>query len=367
MKGSHMPSKTKLTMGVELEAYAISIPDNRICRELHFPRPSTVEKGEKFTRDWSIGTEYNSKVFRNPREAFFLLKNGLRKYTAFSQNGDAGQNYVVFPVGGWIDRFAGTHIHLGIGKKGIEYDMASKLAAYLHDHIPFIIALSANSCVWREKINTVASNRLLLGADKYCKITRRDFLYKQRFRELTWNKGSQRKPPTLELRVMDGSVPEYIVAAMCVLNAVALRWVRRKKALNISTHPNYLAARESAIRHGAKADLVWSNHWITVPQYVDLFFRKYKDELREIDMPEDILSVFKYLKKGWTQADVIRGAAAQCRRRHVQTWQKRFAKRYAAAVKDLLDGNSYKKFSSQLGVRLPDIKNTWLGTREAGW
>ena len=50
-------------MGVELETYSIALPEYRICRELHFPKRALVEKGERFTRDASIGSEYNSKVF----------------------------------------------------------------------------------------------------------------------------------------------------------------------------------------------------------------------------------------------------------------------------------------------------------------
>ena len=50
-------------MGVELETYSIALPECRICRELHFPKKSLVEEGERFTRDDSIGSEYNSRVF----------------------------------------------------------------------------------------------------------------------------------------------------------------------------------------------------------------------------------------------------------------------------------------------------------------
>ena len=67
--------KRAISMGIELESYSISVPDCRISRELHFPRRGIAEAGERFTRDVSIGTEYNSRVFHTIREAFFLLKN----------------------------------------------------------------------------------------------------------------------------------------------------------------------------------------------------------------------------------------------------------------------------------------------------
>jgi hypothetical protein len=104
-----------------------------------------------------------------------------------------------------------------------------------------------------------------------------------------------------------------------------------------------------------------------VPNYVDLFFRKYEAELDSMDIPEDVLNVFKYLKKGWNQAEVIRRAAELCRRKHRPTWERRFAKRYAVAVEELLDGNSFRQFAHRLGVNLPNIDRTWLGRKGAHW
>ncbi|MBI4368137.1 MAG: hypothetical protein HY588_01960, partial [Candidatus Omnitrophica bacterium] len=105
-------SQLAISLGIELESYSISIPDYRITRELHFPRRGTVEKGERFTKDWSIGSEYNSRVFHTIREAFFLLKTGLRKYIHFRSSPKEREYHTIFPIGGWMDRFAGAHIHL---------------------------------------------------------------------------------------------------------------------------------------------------------------------------------------------------------------------------------------------------------------
>ncbi len=357
-----------ITLGVELETYSIDLPDYRICRELHFPKKSSVEEGERFTRDVSIGSEYNSRVFTTIREAFFLLKSSLRKYSRFRSRGNKDNRFSIFPIGGWIDRFAGTHLHLATGKKGIDYKTAKDLAARLHDHIPFLIALCANSPVWREKITKTASNRLLLGTNKYCKAARRELLYKHRFRELTYNRGGKKKPPTLEIRVCDSAVPEYIAAALVVCLAVAKRWKARRQSKNHSTtYVNYLKSRDQAVRAGVNAKLFWNNHRMWVRDYVDIFFRQYEDELSPMDIPEEVIRVFKYLKKGWNQSEVIREAALKCRRRHRPTWQRQFAKRYAGAIEELLDGNSFEQFSRRLGVRLPDIKRTWLGRKEARW
>ncbi|MSR77206.1 MAG: hypothetical protein EXS63_03120 [Candidatus Omnitrophica bacterium] len=220
--------KPAVTMGVELESYSIDVAENRISRELHFSKRSAVEKGEQFTRDWSIGSEFNSKAFLTLREAFFLLKNSLRKYAKFRESNGETHRLTIFPVGGWIDRFSGCHIHLGLGKDGIPYDDAKKLAQCLHGHIPFLIALSANSTVWREQITKPPSSRLLRGTKKYFKITKRERFFKDHFREINFNRGNTRKPPTLELRILDSSIPEYIVACLVVCHAVTLRWLKHR-------------------------------------------------------------------------------------------------------------------------------------------
>ena len=354
-------------MGVELETYSIALPEYRICRELRFPRRSLVEKGERFTKDVSVGSEYNSKVFATIREAFFLLKSSLRKYTSYQDPEDPDDRFVIFPIGGWTDRFAGSHVHLAFGRHKLKYEDARDLARLLHDHIPFLIALSGNSPIWRGKISPYSSTRLLRGSDTYCRATKSSTLYKHHYREMTYNKGGKKKPPTLEIRVCDSSIPEYLAAVLCVCRAVALRWLGRKRQLNYSTHENYLKARDQSVRWGPDAGLVWTNHRLKVPEYIDLFFRKYEEELDEMDVPDDIIRIFKYLKKGWNQSEVIRKAAELCRKKHPPTWERRFAKRYAVAIKELLDGNSFEQFARRLGVRLPDIERTWLGRKEANW
>ncbi len=359
--------KKNISMGVELETYSIALPEYRVCRELHFPKRSIVEKGEKFTRDVSIGSEYNSRVFHTIRESIFLLKSSLRKYTHFRSEEEKHERFVIFPTGGWTDRFAGTHIHLASGKKGIHYDLARKFANHIHDHIPFLIVLAANSPVWREKITPIASNRLLKGAHTYCHVTKWGTLPRQKYREMTYNKGGKKKPPTFELRVCDSALPEYIAAVLTVCRAAALRCVARKAPMNRSTHANYLKARDLAIKKGVKARLVWNNHWMSVSDYVDIFFRKYEEELDKMDLPDEVLRVFKHLKKGWNQAEVIRKASERCRKRHKPTWQRQFAKKYFTAIQELLDGNSFEQFAARLGARLPSIERAWLGRKEARW
>ncbi|HXV28547.1 MAG TPA: hypothetical protein VD913_06230, partial [bacterium] len=195
----------------------------------------------------------------------------------------------------------------------------------------------------------------------------RGVLYKHHFRELTFNRGGKKKPPTLEIRVCDSSLPEYMAAVLCVCKAIVMQWLKKRQAYNHSIHANYLKARDQAVRFGPKAKLVWTNHQLSVPDYVDLFFRKYEEELKHMDIPEEVFDVFKYLKKGWNQAEVIRKAARGCRRKNRRTWQKSFARKYALAIEELLNGNSYQQFAHRLGVALPNIERTWLGRKEARW
>ena len=359
-------SERTVSIGVELEAYSISIPDYKISRSLHFPRRSAAEAGERFTKDVSIGNEYNSKIFYTVREALFLLKNGLRKYIHYRAPRERDR-HTLFLVGGWTDRFAGSHIHVALAKKKLDPKQAQRLARCLHSHIPFIIALTGNSPVWRDRLNQLNSNRLLLGTKTYCKITKGSELSKHRYSELTLNAGGKRKPPTLELRVPDSGVPEYILAAVCVIKAVALRWLAGKPTLNHLSHENYVVARDQAVHYGPGAKLYWNHHVITVAQYADLFFRKYKDELDQLHIPGEVIDLFKYLKKGWNQSTVIRRAVQRSLWSHRPTWERRFAKRYAHAIESLLDGNTFATFAKTLGVRLPNIDRTWLGRKEARW
>ena len=89
--------------------------------------------------------------------------------------------------------------------------------------------------------------------------------------------------------------------------------------------------------------------------------------LEEMDIPEEIIRTFKYLKKEWNQAEVIRAAAEKYQRKHRPTWQRQFAKRYVIAIEELLDGNSFERFAHILGVKLPNIDRTWLGRKESNW
>ena len=45
-------------------------------------------------------------------------------------------------------------------------------------------------------------------------------------------KGRKRKPATLEMRVADSNIPEFVLAGACVIKAAALNWIDRGRAAN---------------------------------------------------------------------------------------------------------------------------------------
>ena len=119
-----MRKGNKVTFGVEVEMYSIVLPKYRICRDIYFPKKGVVEVGEKFKKDTSIGMEYNSRVFNNVREASFMLKNGLRKYMqSYTLPGEAQKHVAgVMLIGGWRDRYAATHVHIGLSNHMTQAD-----------------------------------------------------------------------------------------------------------------------------------------------------------------------------------------------------------------------------------------------------
>ncbi|HOB73407.1 MAG TPA: hypothetical protein PKG54_02675 [Phycisphaerae bacterium] len=364
MNGFHK----RIVIGVEIEAYSIGAADYQIGRRLSRPRPGVSENGERFARDTSIGSEYNSRPFETVRESLFLLKSGLRKYLRNlygQQHGEPDHNIPLL-VGGWTNRFAGAHLHLSVANEELTRPRARSLAAHLHDNIPLLIAMGANSPVWDKKITAKASNRLLRGTDTYFEALKRGELTSKDTREMVYSPGRKRKPATLELRVLDSNIPEFIVAAVCVTKAVALGWLRRKGAPNpIHNQEDYIQARFDAGTRGMKCRLPWDGEWIPARKYLDRFLWEYRDEFEEMDVPSEVYDIFKLLKRGYNGAKIIHNAALIARQEHPQTWQRRFAKRYSIGLEDLLSGNSLEYFTDALKVKLPNIDSVYLGRKGA--
>lgn len=356
----------RVVIGVEVEAYSIDTSDYRIGRRLSKPRPGLSESGEQFARDTSIGSEYNSRPYSTVREAFFLLKSGLRKYLRRLYRAEKlkeSRHLVPLLVGGWTDRLAGAHLHLSITGRTLRKSDAASLARHIHDHIPFLIAIGSNSPVWERRLTHWASNRIRRGSETYFRPTRRGDLRQGDDLEIRLNPGRKRKPPTLELRVLDSNIPEFLIAELCLVKAMALRWLRRRGACHRLRPAEYLRARDEAARKGMRARLPWGRDVLSIPQYLDRFVREHYPEFKAMDIPDEIDEVLRLLKRRVNGAEIIRAAAVDARRAHPQTWQKRFAKRYTAGLEALLSGNSLRDFARALKVPLPAVDSVWLGRK----
>ena len=79
------------------------------------------------------------------------------------------------------------------------------------------------------------------------------------------------KPPTLEIRVPDSNLPQYVTASLCLVKAICLRWLRVANMSNRIKHNEYLFARNQAARLGMQAQLCWNGEWMTSAGYLDRF------------------------------------------------------------------------------------------------
>jgi len=356
-------------MGIEIEAYTISLPGHRIGRTLAAPPRGLGEKGERFTRDASIGTEYVGKPFTSLREGLFLLKAGLRKYSHkhYERRTRSRKLRQLLLVGGWRDRFAGAHIHVSVADRELQPDEARRLATHVHDHIPLLVAVGANSPVWAEEITDVASNRVMRASRVYFQPIDRRRLTSRPYDEMVFSPGRKRKPATLEIRVLDSNVPEYVMAAALLVKAVAFDWLRRRGATNKLVRADYLRAREDAARRGMAARLCWRGEWIPATRYLDRFVWEHRDALERMEIPEDLWTTLRLLKRRLNGAEIVRQAAQRAYAEHPQTWQQRFGRRYVAALDELLSGHSLPDFARRLEVPLPELDEVWLGRRHLVW
>jgi len=357
----------RVIIGVEIEAYSIAREDYKIGRRTSRPRRGLSERGERFTRDTSIGSEYNSRPFSTTREALFLLKAGLRKYLRDRYRGETEKHDRLIPllVGGWTNRSAGTHMHVSLADRVLEQDDAASLSAHVHDQIPLLLAMGANSPIWERRSTTTASNRVVRGGDAYFAPLPRGEISPKDLQEMRFAPGRKTKPPTLELRVLDSNLPEYIVASLVVVKAVALRWLSTREPVNPLDGNEYLEARLTAAKHGMRSKLPWRGERRLARSVLDRFLWEHRAELEQMDLPDEIWEMFKLLKRGYDGARLIGEATRAARAEHPQTWQRRFAKRYIEGLESLLDGNSLRNFAAALHVELPSTDGAWLGRRRA--
>jgi hypothetical protein len=104
-----------------------------------------------------------------------------------------------------------------------------------------------------------------------------------------------------------------------------------------------------------------------VPRYLDRVIWAHRDAFEEMDLPEDLWTTLRLLKRRFNGSALLRAAATRAFEEHPQTWQRRFARRYVAALDELLSGQSLHEFAERLEVELPEVEDVWLGGRHLVW
>ncbi len=359
-----------ITNGIEIESFLIK-GEEVLERSFIQPVEDVVEPGESFTDDMTIGNEYISSVFDDINKGLFLLKNGLRKYRAFANQRVEHQ---IGLFGTWFKDPAGVHFHIGLGEEGIGKKDAGPLMVYIHDYLPFIMALCANSPVYPNKNNVPqltrnASNRLLLFGNEHCKpVTKEEILRlkSDHWTEINYNAHRKDKPPTIEIRVADSNLPEFIIAAVAVLRILAIGFFKGKPAPNTLSFENYQRSRQSAARYGVRGSIYWNGRNIKISKYIDNFFDVFHDEIEEEDFTEEIVDIFRLAKLGWNNASITKTAIQNIKTifsPKKYNWRKQFIMRYNEAISSLLDGNNLVDYCRLLYVDLPDLENVQIGRK----
>lgn len=352
-----------ITNGIEIESYLIK-GGKVLERTAIQPIKDVVEPGEDFTEDIAIGNEYISPVFDDINKGLFLLRNGLRKYRIFAQK---KANYQIGLFGTWLKDPAGVHFHIGLGEEGIGKEDAGPLMAYIHDYLPLIIALCTNSPVFQEELTSIASNRMVKYGDEWCKSISKPEILKLRsdhWIEINYNAHRKDKPPTVEVRIADANIPEFIIAAVEVLRVLTIGYLSGKPSPNDLSFENYNKSKLSASKFGVKGKIYWNEKSLEMQDYIDTFFDSFYEELEEKDLTDEILDVFRLAKLGWNNATIIRSSIEHIKSVYSSkkfNWKKQFLMRYSGALSSSLDGNNLIDYARLMFVDLPDLKDIKLG------
>lgn len=352
-----------ITNGIEIESYLIK--GYEILEQSSIqPIKQVIEQGESFRDDMTIGNEYISPVFDDINAGLFLLKNGLRKYKTFTHK---RIEYQIGLFGTWLKDPAGVHIHIGLGEEGISKKDAGPLMVYIHDYIPFLIALCANSPVFQGQLTENASNRILEYGNEHCKsIQKKDItrLRSDHWVEINYNDHRKDKPPTVELRVVDSNIPEYIIAAVEIIRVLTIAFLKKKPEPIDLTFEQYQQSKFNAAKYGVRARLYWNAEEISVAQYIDNFFDSFHEELEEEDLTTDILDIYRLAKVGWNNATIIKRGIERIKSIYSPkkyNWEKQFFMRYNHAITTLLDGNNLVDYARIMYVDLPDLDDVRIG------
>ncbi|NHI91295.1 MAG: hypothetical protein EAX96_02245 [Candidatus Lokiarchaeota archaeon] len=360
-----------LTIGMEIESFSIDINKLEVKTKTPYRPKYGIEKDEEFSEDMTIGSEYNSAVFSSINEALFRIKTGLRKYLV---NIEQEEHLRLALIGTYAkeDTTAGVHYHVGFGKKkGINQEEARFIAPHIHQQIPFLIAITANSPIIKGKITNLSSNRLIYNGEFMFDILNRNELKRilidtSHLDEISFSRKIEgKKPPTLEVRVADSNLPEYIIAGLFIVYISTLGALKGKKLWRYYRHEKYEIDRLEAGQRGAKASIHWDKAKFPISKYIDVFFNYYKEEIKSSNTPQDVLDVFRLAKTGWIMADIIREAYKNVEEKLVdkgeEEIQRQFILKFLDAQQRNLNGENLITFCKNLSVKIPNLEKINLG------
>ncbi len=358
-----------ITMGLEVEMFSIDLNTMQFRTLAPIYPKNGIEKDEKYVDDMTIGSEFNSPAFTSINESLFRLKTGLRKYFV---NLETAEDKRIALMGSYDLEMetAGVHYHFGFDlKKGITEKEAELIAPHIHQQIPFIIAITGNSPIIREKITNNASNRLLTnGEAMFVAIDRKDiqdFSYTSHFHEINYNENPGKKPPTLEIRVTDSNIPEYIMAGLFIAYISTIGALKGKKLWKYYDFKKHRKNRIEAAKKGAKASIHWNKVKLPIPKYVDAFFNFYKTEIKETNVSEDILQVFRLARSWWNMADIMREAYKKIHSKFKKKGEdfisQEFCRKILEAQRKNLNGENIISYAKHMNVKIPSIEGVKLG------
>ncbi|MHA1796913.1 MAG: glutamate-cysteine ligase family protein [Candidatus Helarchaeota archaeon] len=360
-----------LTLGIEIESFSIDLQSLEFKSLAPIYVKKGVETGEYFVYDKTIGSEYNSPVFTSLNEAFFRIKTGLRKYFINLGEDEIKRIALIASYSNTSDT-AGVHYHVG-PEAGEELtdEIADHIAPYIHQQIPFLIAIMANSPIIDGKITNIASNRMIYNGESMCAALDRSTLEGlggfSHFDEINLTSPRENKPPTLEVRVADSNIPEYVIAGLFIVYVAVNSAIKGKKLWNLKYYHqrDYERERMAAAEFGAKTSIKFNKAYLPMPKYIDAFFNFFRDEIEESNVSEDILTVFRLAKKGWVMADIVRESWNKIKQedpnKSEEMVSKIFAAKYLQAQERNLNGENIKTFAKILGVQLPRLNDVKLG------
>ncbi|MBD3186578.1 hypothetical protein GF325_07115 [Candidatus Bathyarchaeota archaeon] len=358
------------TIGMEVESFTIDTERLEILAQAPFYPDNKVgvELDENFTNDVTIGSEFNSPVFTSINKAAFRMKSSLRKY---SMNMAEARNRQIALLGSFTDELdtAGVHYHLGF-KDTVEIDdiVLYKVAVAIHQQVPFLIAILANSSLLRGADTSFSSNRLIHNGPAMFRAISREKIGAMKttkpFHELYYSPPKGKKPHTLEIRVCDSNLPEYIIAGFFIIKTVTIGAIAGKKAWEQYNHQQYIQDRLNVARNGMNATIHWNGQGLNVPQYIDKFFKDYKRVIELLQFEKDVLAPFKLAKKGWAMADIIREAYRNIKKKYLKGQKKYILKEFilhlVEAQENNLDGDGLKQFITDMGIHVSPYQDVKL-------